>query len=114
MAQTVRPSAPVAPAPTTGPDWAVQAADTIDTVVTTIRDKSVVPLTTVARAIVLGLIAGVLGVVAIVLVTVSLVRLLNVYLPFSYPRNVWVTDAIVGGIFTVGGLLLMRMARSTR
>src|SRR4051812_35757743 len=114
MAQTVRPSAPIAPAPSSGTDWTVQAADTIDTVVTTIRDKSVVPLTTVARAVVFGLIAAVLGMVAIVLVTVALVRFLNVYLPFSYPRNVWVTDAIVGGIFTGAGLLLMRMARRTR
>ena len=121
MAQTVRPSAPVSPtAPAraqTGTDWTVQAADTIDSVVTTIRDKSVVPLTTVARAIVYGLIAAVLGLVALVLVTVALTRLLDVYLPIHGPgathaRAVWVTDAIIGGIFSAGGLLLLRMAKA--
>lgn len=122
MAQTVQPSAPVSPsAPArsqTGPDWTVQAADTIDNVVTTIRDKSVVPLTTVARAIVYGLIAGVLGIAALVLVTALLVRFLDVYLPFhvgtSHARSVWITDALIGGIFSLAGLLLLRMARSNK
>ena len=122
MAQTVRPSAPVAPAAParapSGPDWTVQAADTIDTVVSTIRDKSVVPLTTVARAIVYGLVAGVLAIVALVLVGVSLIRALRVYLPFhvgtSHARSLWISYALVGGIFTLGGLLLLRMAKGKR
>jgi hypothetical protein len=88
-------------------DWTVQAADTIDSVVTTIRDKTVVPLTTVARGLVYGLIAGVLGSVAAVLVAIGLTRALQVYLPFhtgvSHARSIWAADAIVGGIFVLLG-----------
>ena len=57
-----------------GSDWTVQAADTIESVVGSIRDKTTVPLTTVARSLVFGLIAGVLGVAALVLLTIGLVR----------------------------------------
>ena len=118
MAQTVRPSAstgPSAPArPSTDPDWTVQATDTIESVVTTIRDKTVVPVTTVARGIVYGLVAGVLGVAALILVTIVLIRFLDVYLPFHpHARRVWVTDAGIGGIFTLAGLFFLRKAKRT-
>jgi hypothetical protein len=90
-----------------GSDWTVQATDTIDSVVGTIRDKTVVPLTTIARLLVYGLIAGLLGIVAFGLVAVALIRVLVVYLPFhvgfSHARSVWAADAIVGGIFVILG-----------
>jgi hypothetical protein len=90
-----------------GSDWTVQAADTIDSVVGGIRDKTVIPLTTVARALVYGLIAGFLGTVALVMMAIAAVRVLDVYLPFhvggSHARSVWASDAIIGGIFAFTG-----------
>jgi vacuolar-type H+-ATPase subunit I/STV1 len=84
------------------PDWPVQAADTVESVVGTIRDRTTVPLTTVARALVFGLIALVMGIVVAVLLAVGLVRLIDVYLP----GRVWSAHLAVGTVFTVFGLFL--------
>jgi hypothetical protein len=87
------------------PDWTVQAVDTIETVVVTIRDKTAVPLETITRAIVYGILIVVMGSTALVLSTIALVRVL------SYFLEVWAVDAIIGGLFTVCGLLLWRTRR---
>lgn len=83
-------------------DWTVQAADTIEKVVVTIRDKTTVPLQTVARALVYGLVAAVMGTAALVLVLAGLMHLLDYALPFG----VWLPDAILGTLFAALGLLL--------
>ena len=115
---------PVTPAATSArtaapaDDWTVQAADTIESVVGTIRDKTVVPLTTVARALVYGLIAAILGLVALILLTIGALRVVIVYLPGWFAdrpgRSVWAADAMVGGIFTLVGLFLLRKARARK
>ena len=101
-----RPGDTRAPALTGGSDWTVQAADTVERVVGRIRDKTAVPLTTVARALVFGLLAAVMGVAALVLVAVASVRALDRYLPGA----VWSAHLVVGGIFTVAGGFLLRKA----
>ena len=93
-----------------GSDWSVQAADTIERVVGAIRDKTSVPLTTVARALVFGLLAAVMGVTTLVFLTIAAVRLVNVLLP----GEVWATYLLIGGIFTLVGLLLLRKATSQK
>ena len=98
-----------------GSDWTVQAADTIDSVVTTIRDKTVLPVTKIARILVYGTLVGLLGLVALILIAVLSVRVLAVYLPFhvglSHARSVWVAHAIVGGLFVIiGWFFLLRKA----
>lgn len=97
-------------------DWTEQAADMIESVVGTIRDKSVVPLTTVARGLVYGTIVAVVGIVALVVLVITLVRVLDVLLPLhvghTHARSVWVAYALVGGIFSLGGLFLLRKARA--
>src|SRR4051812_32741504 len=100
-----------------GPDWTVQAADRIESVVGSIRDKTVVPVSTIARALVYGIVAGVLGIVALVLVAIGSMRVLNVSLPFyvgeSHARSVWISDMIVGGIFVLAGwLFFLRKANA--
>ena len=95
----------------------MQAADRVDSVVGAIRDKTIVPITTVARALVYGIIAGLLGTVALVLLAIGSVRALNVYLPFhvgtTHARSVWASDMIVGGIFVVTGwFLFLRKANA--
>ncbi|HVM03573.1 MAG TPA: phage holin family protein [Acidimicrobiales bacterium] len=93
-----------------GNDWSVQAADTIERFVGTVRDKTSVPLTTVARALVFGLVAAVMGLTTLAFVTIAAVRLLNVVLP----GDVWAAYLVVGGIFTVVGLFLLRRATSDK
>src|SRR5688500_851271 len=86
------------------PDWTVQAADTIDRVVGSIRDKTAVPLTTVARALVYGLLAAVIGTAALVLFITGVIRVLDTVLP----RGVWLPDLILGTLFTLVGFVLWR------
>lgn len=101
-----RPDAPVTPgAGTTSADWTVQFADTIESVVGSVRDKTAVPLETVARALVYGILIAVMGTTALVLVTIVLVRVL------SYVLQVWAVYGIVGTLFTAVGLLLWRKRR---
>src|SRR5437763_9958132 len=101
-----------------GDDWTVQAADTIESVVGTIRDKTVVPATTVARALVYGLVVAALGAVVIVFLITVAVRLGAAYLPgwFSdrHGRSAWATQAILGGILTLAGLFFLRKANATK
>ncbi len=87
-------------------DWTVQVADTVERVVGTIRDKTAVPLTTVARGLVYGIIALVMGVATLVLVAIGLVRALDAYLP----EDVWSAHLLVGGIFSLAGAFLLRSA----
>lgn len=93
-----------------GSDWAVQTADTVERVVGTIRDKTSVPLTTVARALVYGLVAAVMAVVVAVLVAIALVRAIDV---FTGEGNVWIAHFAVGGIFSLAGAFLLRKATAT-
>ena len=88
-------------------DWSAQAADTIESVVENIRDKTTVPLTKVARGLVYGIVAGAMGGAALLLLGIALIRVLDVYLP----GNVWTIYAGVGGVFTGAGWLLWRLRR---
>ncbi len=85
-------------------------ADTIERVVGGIRDKTAVPLTTVARALVFGLLAAVMGVAALAFVAIGLVRAVDAYLP----EDVWAAHLLVGGIFTLLGGFLLRKASADR
>ena len=88
----------------TGGDWAAQTADTIERVVGSVRGKTSEPVERVARLVVYGLVAGFLGLTALVLLLVGVVRLLDVYLP----GQVWTIYVALGGIFTLTGLLFWR------
>jgi hypothetical protein len=92
------------------PDWPVQAADTVERVVGTIRDKTTVPLTTVARGVVYGLIVATMGIAVVILLAVAAVRAVDVLVP----GNVWRAHLIVGLPFALAGLLLLRRAERGR
>src|SRR2546429_9908099 len=113
MAQT-RPAVAVAasgraPSPATpGGDCPARAADVIESVVTTIRDRSVGPLEAVARVLVYGLLAALVSSVLLVLVAVAVVRVLVVYVP---PYRAWFADVVLGGFFSLLGLILWSRRR---
>ena len=96
--------------PFTDPHWAADLADTVERVVGTVRDKTTKPVVTVTRAIVYGLLAAILGVVAIVLLLIAATRglqaLLDLFL--SRPRAVYVSYLAIGGILSLAGLFLLR------
>ena len=96
----------------TGSDWAGDMAGRIDSVVGAVRDKTTVPATTAARAVVYGLVVGVLGAAFGILLVIGLIRLLDVYLPFHpIGRRVWVVDAGASAIFLIGGAFFWRRRR---
>lgn len=91
-------------------DWTVQVADGIERLVGTLRDKTSMPLTTLARAVVFGLLAAVMGLVIAVLGSVMLVRVVDVA---TGEGNVWIAHLIVGGIFSLAGGFFLRKATTT-
>jgi hypothetical protein len=98
----------VSPQPGTGHDWTTEAADRIESVVTAVREKTTVPVQKIAAAVVYGLVAGVLGAAALILIVVGVFRL-HVYLPFHpEARRVWITYMVLGAIFVVLGGFMWR------
>ncbi len=69
-----------------------------------VRGKTSGPLETLARALVYGLVALIVGLAAAVLGAVALVRGLDLALP----GDVWVAHGLTGGIFALAGLFLWR------
>ena len=95
--------------PFTDPNWAADIADTIERVVGTVRDRTTKPLVTASRGLVFGLLAAMLGVVALTLLIIAASRGLQALLDiwFSHTVSVYVSYLIVGGIFCLGGLFVL-------
>ena len=93
-------TAPTTP-PTTG-DWASETADRIDQLVATVRSQTTDRLVSIARLIVFGLLAAVMGVMALILLLIAAIRALDELIP----QEVWVVYLGLGAIFTVAGLFL--------
>jgi H+/Cl- antiporter ClcA len=82
-------------------EWPSKAADLVDLVVDTIRDRVIRPVILVGRAIVFGLLIAAVVVVVAVVVCVAVLRLLDVY---AFANHVWASYAVLCAAFTVAGL----------
>jgi hypothetical protein len=89
-----------------GGDWPAQAADLIVRVVGQVRDKTTGPAVTVARGVVYGLLAGLLGATAAILVAIGAVRGLD-----QIVGPTWLVHAIVGAVFVLAGAALWSKRR---
>jgi hypothetical protein len=89
------------PPPTTD-DWAAQTAGKLDRLVTTIRSQTTDRIVSISRLLVFGLLAAIMGIMALVLLVAAMVRALDELIP----QEVWLTYLIVGAIFTLAGLFL--------
>jgi hypothetical protein len=89
-------------------DWPAQAADAIERAVGAVRDKTTGPAITVARGVVYGTFALLVGSVVAVFVAISAVRALDVYLPNAAVghRHTWLAHALVGALFSLVGMVL--------
>jgi predicted RNA polymerase sigma factor len=88
-------------------DWAATTAGRLESLVSAVRSKTTDPVITTARAVVFGLVAGVLATFALLVGTIGVVRLLDVYLPFHpLERRVWVVDVAAAAIFLAAGAFL--------
>jgi len=83
------------------PDWPQRATETLVSRVDEVRVKTSGPAISVARMVVYGVVALPLLVMALILLVIGLVRGLDVLLD-----RAWLTYVILGGVFTVGGLVL--------
>jgi predicted membrane channel-forming protein YqfA (hemolysin III family) len=90
---------PTTPAP---PDWPAQAADAIVGAVEKVRDKTTKPVVTATRAAVFGIVAGVMGLIAVILLVLFLFRMTDAYLP----GPVWAAYLLWGVVFIVAGSIM--------
>lgn len=95
--------------PLTDPNWAPDLADQITGFIGNVRDKTTNNAIKAARGIVFGLLAAILGTVAVVLLLLFLTRGLQALLDLgvTWSRAVYISYFVLGGIFTLGGLFLM-------
>jgi len=92
-------------------DWPAQATDSIVKVVGTVQQKVTGPVTTIARGIVFGTFALVLGAASFALVIILAVRVLNNYLPDAVfgENHVWAAYMIVGVLLCIIAIVLWTM-----
>ena len=82
-------------------DWPARAADTIERLVGTVRDKTVVPAQRATRAVVYGLLATFFIGTAAVLLVIGAFRGLVIL-----TGDVWLAYLICGGILVLAGVFL--------
>ena len=103
------------PCPRPQRDWPAQAADTIEQVVGSVRDKTTGPAITVARAVVYGTFAALVGAACLLLLVIASVRMLDSYLPDAVfgEEHMWAAYLILGLVFVITGAVLWHRRRST-
>jgi hypothetical protein len=89
-------------------DWTTDAVDTLEQIVGTVRDKTVLPAQRATRAVVYGLLVGFFVFVAVVMLAIALFRVLVVLV-----GDVWLAYLILGGIFVIAGAFVWTL-RFTR
>jgi vacuolar-type H+-ATPase subunit I/STV1 len=85
-----------------GKDWTTDLLDRLDHYIDVVRSNTTDRLVKVARLVVFGVIALILGSMAGVIALIALIRILDVWLP----REVWVVYALLGAIFLGLGMFL--------
>ena len=85
-----------------GSDWTTDLLDRLDHYIEVVRSNTTDRLVKVARLLVYGLIAVILGTMAAVVALIAVIRILDVVLP----REVWLPYVLLGAIFLGLGLFL--------
>ncbi len=89
-------------AASTTPEWAVSALDKVDELVTKVRSNTTDRLLRVARTVVFGVLAAIMGVTALVLGVIAAIRGLDELIP----GPVWGVYLPLGAIFLLAGAFL--------
>jgi len=85
-------------------EWPARAADAIVNVVGLVRDNTTGRITTIARGLVFGLFAAVLGTAVFVMLIIASIRLLDEALP----SGVWLAYLVLGVVVLIAGALVFR------
>ena len=91
------------PPPANG-DWVSQVVSLVDRTVGVVRDKTTRPVSGIARALVWGLLAALLGLVALVLLVIGIDRLLVI----ATGHRTYAAHGGLGIILVLAGLYFMR------
>jgi vacuolar-type H+-ATPase subunit I/STV1 len=81
-------------------DWTKDLLDRLDHYIDVVRSNTTDRLVKVARVLVFGVIAMILGSMAGIIALITLIRLLDIVLP----REVWLPYMVLGAIFLVIGM----------
>src|ERR1700733_14739138 len=104
------PAVPPHPTTTPGPQlkaWADEVSDYVVEGVGWLKAHTTVPVMTVLRVLVYGLVVAVALVVALVLGVIGLVRMWDAYVPLSPEgRRVWLGYVVLGGLLFAAGVVL--------
>ena len=99
--------------PFTDPNWAPDLANTVDRVVSSVREKATDKAVIVVRALVFGVVIAIAGLAALVLGIILSVRLLQVVLSrivrTDHDSTVWVAYIVMGALMLIIGWVAMRM-----
>ena len=90
-------------------DWQARAADTIEATVAAIHDRVIRPLVIFARMVVFGILVATTTLALCVLLSVALVRLLDLY---AFPGRVWASEALIGAVLAALGLVAWSFRRA--
>ncbi len=96
--------------PLTDPNWATETTDLVVSYIDLVRSKTTQNIVYAARAVVFGLIGVIVGVFALVIALVMLMRGLQSLLELAttWERAVYLSYFIVGGVFTIAGIVLFK------
>ena len=97
--------------PLTNPNWAPELADTVERLVTRVRDTATTRVVVVVRAVVFGVVVGCAAIAAavlgIILGTKFLQALLTLGDAIDADTSVWVSYLVMGGILLIAGMFFM-------
>ena len=85
-----------------GTDWTTDLLDRLDHYIELVRSNTTDRIVRLARLLIFGLIAAIVGSMAGVLALIAVVRVLDVVLP----REVWLPYVVLGAIFLAAGMFL--------
>jgi hypothetical protein len=112
------PTGPSNPTPSPGRQvkaWADELSDYVVEGVGWLKARTTVPVMTVLRVLVYGLVVAVALLVAIVLGVVGLVRMWDAYVPLSPEgRRVWLGYVVLGGLLFAAGVVLLARRRTDK
>lgn len=108
-------TSPTTPAPAPERDWTVQATETVESVVLSVKARTTV-LFTVADAIVFGLVITVFAIVLLTVSVIAFIRISAVYLLGWAGRvdgqvRLWIAYVVLGMVFSVSGFILWSLRR---
>jgi hypothetical protein len=95
--------------------WADELSDYVVEGVGWLKARTTVPVMTVLRVVVYGLVVAVALLVALVLGVIGLERMWDAYIPLSPEgRRVWLGYVVLGGLLFVSGIVLLARRRTNK